>query len=132
MPVSFQQERLWFLDQYEPGSSAFTMTAALRLRGRLDVGALAEALGGLAHRHEALRARFETEDGRPFQVIDRPGPAPLATDDLSDETDPDGALRARLENEARIPSDPRADRLARPPAPARGRRHALSSPCITS
>jgi amino acid adenylation domain-containing protein len=70
LPLSFAQERLWFLDQLEPGSAAYNMPAALRLRGRLDVSALARSIAEVVRRHEALRTTFEIgADGAPVQVI---------------------------------------------------------------
>ena len=65
-PLSFAQERLWFMEQLVPGSAAHTIPVALRLRGALDAGALGLALGDAADRHEALRMRYPAgEDGRP-------------------------------------------------------------------
>ncbi len=71
--LSFAQERLWFLDQLEPGSSAYNMPAAVRLSGRLKVAALAAILGEIGRRHEVLRTIFPAIAGRPFQDI---GPVP--------------------------------------------------------
>ncbi len=67
--ASFNQQRLWFLQQLDPGSPAFNMPHALRLRGRLDTGVLARALGELEARHEALRTTFQEVDGAPVQVV---------------------------------------------------------------
>jgi amino acid adenylation domain-containing protein len=69
VPASFAQERLWFLDRLEPGNPAFNMGSALRLRGRLDAGALAGALNEIVRRHEVLRTSFIEVDGRPMQRI---------------------------------------------------------------
>ncbi|HSF38968.1 MAG TPA: amino acid adenylation domain-containing protein [Thermoanaerobaculia bacterium] len=69
IPLSFGQERLWFLDQLEVRSAAYNVPAAVRLRGRLDMPALAAALNGIAARHEALRTSFPLCDGRPVQGI---------------------------------------------------------------
>ncbi|MBO3748353.1 amino acid adenylation domain-containing protein [Streptosporangiaceae bacterium NEAU-GS5] len=72
-PLSFAQERLWFMEQLAPGSGAYTIAAVLRLRGELDVAALTTAFNGVVARHETLRSRFEdTGDGRPVLVIDPP------------------------------------------------------------
>jgi amino acid adenylation domain-containing protein len=68
-PLSFAQQRLWFLDRLEPGSAAYNLPVALRLRGRLDFSHLSAALAGIVRRHEALRTTFpETPDG-PLQEI---------------------------------------------------------------
>jgi amino acid adenylation domain-containing protein len=78
-PLSFAQERLWFLDRLEPGSPAYNLTGAVRLSGHLDLPALAAGLGAIVGRHEALRTTFRlagpTEAEMPVQVI---APAPPA------------------------------------------------------
>jgi amino acid adenylation domain-containing protein len=68
-PLSFAQERLWFLDRFEPGSTAYNIAIALRLSGRLDLPAFAAALRALVRRHESLRTTFVPIDGVPRQVI---------------------------------------------------------------
>jgi amino acid adenylation domain-containing protein len=68
-PLSFAQERMWFLDRLEPGGTAYNLPVALRLRGALDVAALAAALGEVVRRHEALRTTFAEAGGEPWQVI---------------------------------------------------------------
>jgi amino acid adenylation domain-containing protein len=82
LPLSFAQQRLWFIDQLEPGSAAYNLPFALRLRGPLDVPALERTLAELVRRHETLRTRFAGEGGRAVQVIDPPAPVPLLLDDL--------------------------------------------------
>ena len=69
LPLSFSQERLWFLDQLEPGSSVYNMSGAYRLSGRLDITALERSLNEIVRRHEALRTTFSSVDGVPRQVI---------------------------------------------------------------
>ena len=73
LPVSFAQERLWLLDRMNPGDATYNMPAAVRLRGRLDVAALATALGAVVERHETLRTTFRTVDGEPVQIVAPPG-----------------------------------------------------------
>jgi len=68
-PLSYAQERLWFVEQLTPGLAAYNVPLAVRLLGRLDRPALSAALRAVVSRHEALRTRFRTEDGRPVQVI---------------------------------------------------------------
>ena len=81
-PLSFAQQRLWFLDQLAPGDPAYNIHAAVRLRGALDAGALARALSAVAARHEPLRARFSAAEGRPVQIVDPPAPVPLPVVDI--------------------------------------------------
>ncbi|HYH79360.1 MAG TPA: amino acid adenylation domain-containing protein, partial [Longimicrobium sp.] len=84
LPLSFAQQRLWFVDQLEPGSAAYNVPVALRMRGDLDAGALAGALTEVARRHEVLRTTFgATADGRAVQRIAGPAPVPLPAVDLS-------------------------------------------------
>ncbi|MEM9493321.1 MAG: condensation domain-containing protein, partial [Myxococcota bacterium] len=70
LPLSFAQQRLWFLDRLQPGSSAYNMPFPLRIQGPLDVPALRWSLQQIVDRHESLRTRFEAEQGKPGQVID--------------------------------------------------------------
>ncbi|MEM7356399.1 MAG: condensation domain-containing protein, partial [Acidobacteriota bacterium] len=82
-PTSFAQQRLWFLESWQPGRGVYNMAGALDLEGALDVRALAGALAAIVARHEALRTRFAMVDGEPVQRITAP-PAPgLALCDLS-------------------------------------------------
>jgi amino acid adenylation domain-containing protein len=77
-PVSFAQERLWFLDRLEPGSAFYNVPAASRLRGAVDVDALRFSLSEIVRRHEALRTTFTTDgNGEPVQVIHPPAPLDL-------------------------------------------------------
>ena len=69
LPVSFAQQRLWFLAQMEGVSAAYHIPFGLHLRGELDEDALRHALDRIVARHEALRTRFRSIDGEPFQVI---------------------------------------------------------------
>jgi amino acid adenylation domain-containing protein len=69
LPLSFAQERLWFLDQWEPGSPVYNIYYAYRLLGRLNMTALEESLNEIVRRHEVLRTTFVAQEGRPYQVI---------------------------------------------------------------
>jgi hypothetical protein len=68
-PLSFSQQRLWFLNRLEPESYAFNISNAVRLRGALDVPALGRTLNEIVRRHEALRTTFAEVDGEPVQLI---------------------------------------------------------------
>ena len=68
-PLSFAQQRLWFLDQLDPHSAAYNLPAAVRLKGRLDSNALERSLQELVRRHESLRTSFAVRDREPVQVI---------------------------------------------------------------
>ncbi|HVF59868.1 MAG TPA: amino acid adenylation domain-containing protein [Thermoanaerobaculia bacterium] len=70
LPLSFAQERLWFLDAIEPGNAALHIAAPVRVRGALDVERLERALAALVARHEALRTRFPVVGGRPRQQVE--------------------------------------------------------------
>ncbi|MBV9775387.1 MAG: amino acid adenylation domain-containing protein, partial [Gemmatimonadetes bacterium] len=83
LPLSFAQQRLWFVEQLEPGNVAYSMPFPLRLRGALDVRALERTLTELVRRHESLRTTFAVADGEPAQVVAPPRPVALATVDLS-------------------------------------------------
>jgi amino acid adenylation domain-containing protein len=67
-PLSFAQERLWFLEALEPGLSVYNLCRAARITGPLQVAALEKSLGAILDRHQVLRAKFLTIDGRPLQV----------------------------------------------------------------
>jgi len=82
LPLSFGQQRIWFLDRLEPGSSAYNMPAAVRLTGRLDVDALARACAGIERRHEVLRTVFPSVSGKALQVIREPRTELIAVEDV--------------------------------------------------
>ncbi|MBZ4423407.1 condensation domain-containing protein, partial [Myxococcus sp. RHSTA-1-4] len=83
LPLSFAQQRLWLIDQLEPGSAAYNMPTAVRLSGVLDIAALERALHALIERHESLRTTFAAQDGEAVQLIHAPAPFPLPLVDLS-------------------------------------------------
>src|ERR1700704_553714 len=68
-PASFAQQRLWFLDQLEPGTAAYNLVRAFRITGSLNIQALTAAIRGIVDRHKALRTVFETVEGEARQVV---------------------------------------------------------------
>jgi amino acid adenylation domain-containing protein len=107
LPLSFAQQRLWFLEQLEPGSTAYNMPAAVRLTGELNVGALAQAMSEIIRRHEVLRTSFTLRDGRPVQLIAEARPISLAPVDLShlSEEERENEARRLATEEAARPFD---------------------------
>ena len=69
LPLSYAQQRLWFLDQLEPGNHFYNVSAAVRLQGRLQVKALEASLNEVVKRHEVLRSCFKSVEGSPVQVV---------------------------------------------------------------
>ncbi|GLY50354.1 hypothetical protein Lesp01_40100 [Lentzea sp. NBRC 102530] len=110
LPLSFAQQRLWFLDQFEPESTDYLSPSLLRLRGHLDVEALTRALTALIARHESLRTTFEGVDGHGVQVVHPPRPVEVALLEVSGE---DG-LAEVLERESTRPFDLARGPLLRP------------------
>ncbi|MFB9907499.1 non-ribosomal peptide synthase/polyketide synthase [Allokutzneria oryzae] len=84
LPLSFAQQRLWFLNEFEPDSTEYLTPLAVRLRGDLDVDALSSAMTALVARHEALRTTFESVDGRGVQRVSPPQPVRVPVVDTDD------------------------------------------------
>ncbi|HYO13481.1 MAG TPA: amino acid adenylation domain-containing protein, partial [Thermoanaerobaculia bacterium] len=99
LPLSFAQERLWFLDRFEPGSALYNIPGAVRIEGDLDVPAFAAAIGEIVRRHEALRTSFVEVEGRPVQRI-RPWP-PWAAPVIDLSGLPTGAREAEQQRHLR-------------------------------
>src|SRR5687768_13641300 len=68
-PTSYAQQRLWFLDQLEPGSAVYILSRAWRVAGTPRYEALQQAVAALVERHESLRTTFTMVDGRPMQLV---------------------------------------------------------------
>jgi len=94
LPLSFAQQRLWFLDQLEPGSTVYNLPLALRVAGHLDEEALHWSLNELIRRHETLRTTFHSVQGEAIQVITPAAAVNLPLVDLS------GLAEAEREAEA--------------------------------
>src|SRR5712691_1946122 len=80
--LSFGQQRLWFLAQFESGSAAYNVPMAWRITGAVNLSALRRSLDQLTARHEALRTTFPADGGLPRQVITTPQPVSLESVDL--------------------------------------------------
>jgi amino acid adenylation domain-containing protein/non-ribosomal peptide synthase protein (TIGR01720 family) len=115
LPLSFAQQRLWFLHEFDPGSTEYVTPTALRLRGRLDLPALRRALTELVARHESLRTTFDATDGTPAQVVHAPSEVDLPVLDLASlpETERQAYLRSALAAESGTPFDLQAGPLLR-------------------
>src|SRR6266404_4273153 len=106
-PLSFAQQRLWFLDQLEPERSIYNMTHGVRLQGPLNVEALRSALNTIVNRHEVLRTTIDVVDGNPIQVIHQDESVCLPMIDLSEapELQRQDELHSCLRNEFQRPFD---------------------------
>ncbi|MEA2694874.1 MAG: hypothetical protein QOJ16_4261, partial [Acidobacteriota bacterium] len=107
LPLSFAQERLWFLDRLSPGEAGYNIPAAVRLRGTLDPRLLARALSGVVARHASLRTTFGAREGRAFQVVAAAAELPLPGIDLAGLPAPAAEAEARrlADADARRPFD---------------------------
>ncbi len=105
LPLSYAQERLWFLDQLGLAGSSYNMALPLRLEGVLDLAALEAGLLELVRRHESLRTRFEAPAGEAMQVIDPPGLFGLEVVDLGGSKARDREVERRVREAAERPFD---------------------------
>jgi hypothetical protein len=116
-PLSFPQERLWYVEQLAPGLATYAVPLAVQLSGALDRRALAAALAGVVSRHESLRTRFRTEAGRPVQVVlppeDPRASVPLPLVDLSALRAPEDEALLLARAQAARPFDLRRGPLVR-------------------
>lgn len=106
-PMSFAQQRLWFLDQLDPGTSAYNLFTGYRLSGPLDISALERSLSEIVRRHEVLRTNFAMIEGRLVQILNPPRPIELPLKDLSNvpESEREARLLALANEEAQRPFD---------------------------
>ncbi|HEU4795996.1 MAG TPA: condensation domain-containing protein, partial [Pyrinomonadaceae bacterium] len=106
-PVSFAQQRLWFIDQLEPGTTIYNKANAVRLKGRLNVDVLAATFTELFRRHESLRTVFINNGGQPMQVVNPPQPVTLSPIDFSgrDKDDREMLVQYLINEEAALPFD---------------------------
>lgn len=106
-PLSYPQERLWFLSQLDPTSTSYSVPRALRIKGRLDIRALEETFSEIIRRHEILRTTFPVLDGTAVQMIHPPQPVTIPLLDFSDlaEADREKELRRVALQEGGRPFD---------------------------
>ncbi|MGZ4111142.1 MAG: amino acid adenylation domain-containing protein, partial [Tumebacillaceae bacterium] len=104
-PASFSQQRLWFLDQFMPGSKTFNVASVVNLNGQLDVAALEQSFIELTRRHEALRTTFDSVDGELVQVVHATASAGMNLIDMSEvpESERDAQVHAVINEEAARP-----------------------------
>jgi amino acid adenylation domain-containing protein len=114
-PLSFAQQRMWFLDQLESLSTAFNSPVQVRFRGPLNVVALARGITEILRRHDVLRTNFPIREGRPVTVVRPPGPADLELIDCSsgDDAERERIFQDRMEEQASAPFSLAADPLVR-------------------
>jgi len=128
-PLSFAQQRLWFLDQFDSGSPAYNISSAVLLDGPLHLRSLSRAFNEVLRRHEVLRATFATFEGQAIQLISPPSDDDLPLADLSalPEGEREGARRALIATLARRPFELASGPLVRAVLIRMGeRRHVLS------
>ena len=113
IPLSWAQERLWFLHHLEGESGAYTMPFAIRLVGNLNIKALEQAIGEMVRRHEVLRTRFEIEHDKPIQVIATDIAITLPVVDLQNVADPWKQVEQLAIKEAYKPFDLAKDPVLR-------------------
>src|SRR6202158_2878745 len=95
LPLSFAQQRLWFLDQLEPDNPFYNLPQAIRLTGVLNAGALEQTIHAIIARHESLRTTFKSIDGTPAQVITESAPAEMPLTDLTNLPESERGAEAR-------------------------------------
>jgi len=115
IPLSFAQQRLWFLDQLEPNSPLYNVPTAVRLSGALSVEALQKSLDAIVVRHEALRTVFVAVDGNPVQVIGESRSVEFRVTDLSHQpvSERESELQCLLKEQVRRPFNISADLMLR-------------------
>jgi amino acid adenylation domain-containing protein len=111
LPLSFAQQRLWFIDRLEPGSALYNISLVHRLIGKLEVAALERSINELVRRHEVLRTLFRTVDGEPALVILPYCATPLPLFDMSGQPADEALQQANAE--AQTPFDLAAGPLIR-------------------
>jgi amino acid adenylation domain-containing protein len=109
IPMSFAQQRLWFISQLEPDSPLYNIPMTIQLKGQLDREALQKSLNELIRRHESLRSRFMLRDGQPFQLIDAPWQMDIPVVDLSEMSHSDPEAETQVDPSEMVDSDPQTE-----------------------
>src|ERR1700728_119175 len=98
-PLSFSQQRVWFIDQLETGSYAHNLLTAIRIQGKLDAEALHATVQAIVARHEVLRATFQVVDASPAQMIAEHLEVPIHVVDIGSSADPEESMNALADQE---------------------------------
>ncbi|HYW19654.1 MAG TPA: amino acid adenylation domain-containing protein [Nodularia sp. (in: cyanobacteria)] len=114
-PLSFAQQRLWFLTQLQPNSPFYNIFAAIRLQGKLNLAALEQSFNQILHRHETLRTNFQTVDGQPLVIISPEKSLLIPVIDISalPTTQKEANVREHIQTEAQKSFDLKTDILLR-------------------
>jgi amino acid adenylation domain-containing protein len=112
-PASFAQQRLWLLDQLEPGRATYNIPLNVRLSGPLNAKALEKAFDYLVERHEVLRTTFDARDGEPQQVVHPPSDFAMRVVDLRGSSEQESAIATLVDEEGNRPFDLRTGPLMR-------------------
>ncbi len=113
LPLSFAQQRLWFLNQMQPDLAVYNLPMAIEVEGFLDIAALSQSLNKIVCRHEVLRTQFVTRNGQPEQVIGEPEPVAIVQIDLQNSPDPKAQIQEVAITDAQKPFDLSQDQLLR-------------------
>jgi amino acid adenylation domain-containing protein/FkbH-like protein len=115
LPLSFAQQRLWFINELEPGETVYNVPFAARLKGPLDTAVLVRCLNEVLRRHEVLRTTFRSDAGEPVQRIGPPEPLQFPVTDLSGlpVAKREAEVRRLLDEELRRPFDLSQDLMLR-------------------
>src|SRR5438132_7901939 len=112
-PLTFAQQRLWFLEQLEPHATAYLIPWSIRMNGALNADALRNSLNEIVRRHEILRTTFSSVDGQPSQVVAPSLYIPLPVVDLSQLAEREKQAQQLAAGEAQTPFDLKTSPLVR-------------------
>ncbi|MEM9087118.1 MAG: amino acid adenylation domain-containing protein [Cyanobacteria bacterium P01_F01_bin.53] len=113
IPLSFAQQRLWFLHQMQPDLAVYNLPMAIQVEGFLETEAFSQSLNEIVRRHEVLRTRFVTVEGQPVQKVQEPAPIEIQHINLQDSAHPEDAVKQAALDDAQKPFDLSQDQLLR-------------------